>query len=124
MWEPRHPEPIRRGWFNAHVFPNWENAMKIAKAVLVGASALLAVGSTALAQQTHTGTITQLNRLNNTVAIRQTQNGTVGANTGGAAEEFKVGSGVSLETLHAGDIVNYSVNESGGTKTITKLDRR
>jgi Copper binding periplasmic protein CusF len=98
--------------------------MKIAKAVLVGASALLAVSSTALAQQTHSGTITQLNRLNNTVAIRQTQNGTVGANTGGAAEEFKVGSGVSLETLHAGDIVNYSVSESDGTKTITKLNRR
>ena len=98
--------------------------MKIAKNVLVGAAALVAVSSAALAQQTHTGTITQLNRLNNTVAIRQTQNGTVGANTGGAAEEFKVASGVSLETLHAGDIVNYSVNENGDTKTITKLDRR
>ena len=42
----------------------------------------------------------------------------------GSAEEFKVGSGISLETLHAGDNVNYSVNENGGTKTITKLDRR
>ena len=98
--------------------------MKIAKVVLAGAAAFVAVSSTALAQQTHTGTITQLNRLNNTVAIRQTQNGTVGANTGGVAEEFKVGSGVSLETLHAGDIVNYSVNDNGGAKTITKLDRR
>jgi hypothetical protein len=98
--------------------------MKIAKVVLVGAAAFVAVSSGALAQQTHTGTITQLNRLNNTVAIRQTQNGTVGANTGGSAEEFKVGSGISLETLHAGDNVNYTVNESGGSKTITKLDRR
>jgi Copper binding periplasmic protein CusF len=98
--------------------------MKIAKLVLVGAAAFVAVSSATLAQQTHTGTITQLNRLNNTVAIRQTQDGTVGANTGGGAEEFKVQSGISLETLHAGDIVNYSVNESGGTKTITKLDRR
>ena len=98
--------------------------MKIAKVVLVGAAAFVAVSSTALAQQTHTGTITQLNRLNNTVGIRQTQDGTVGANTGGAAEEFKVGSGVSLETLHAGDNVNYTVNESGGSKTVTKLDRR
>ena len=98
--------------------------MKIAKVVLVGAAAFVAVSSAALAQQTHTGTITQLNRLNNTVAIRQTQDGTVGANTGGAAEEFKVGSGVSLDSLHAGDIVNYSVNENGGAKTIIKLDRR
>ena len=98
--------------------------MKIAKVALVGAAAFVTVSSVALAQQTHTGTITQLNRLNNTVAIRQTQNGTVGANTGGAAEEFKVGGGISLETLHAGDSVNYTVNESGGSKTITKLDRR
>jgi len=98
--------------------------MKIAKVVLVGAAAFAVLGTGALAQQTHTGTIIQLNRLNNTVAIRQTQNGTVGANTGGATEEFKVGSGISLETLHAGDIVNYSVNESGGTKTVTKLERK
>jgi hypothetical protein len=98
--------------------------MKIAKVVLVGAAAFVALGSAALAQQPRTGTIIQLNRLNNTVAIRQTQNGTVGANTAGAAEEFKVGNGISLETLHAGDIVNYSVNESGGAKTVTKLDRR
>jgi Copper binding periplasmic protein CusF len=98
--------------------------MKIAKVVLGGAAAFAVLGSAALAQQPHTGTITQLNRLNNTVAIRQTQNGTVGANTGGAAEEFKVGNGISLETLHAGDIVNYSVNESGGAKTITKLERK
>jgi hypothetical protein len=118
------PEPFCRKWLNAHAFPDRENAMKIAKIVLVGAAALVAVSSAALAQQTHTGTVTQLNRLNNTVAIRQTQDGTVGANTGGAAEEFKVGNGVSLETLHAGDIVSYSVNESDGTKTITKLDRR
>jgi Cu/Ag efflux protein CusF len=98
--------------------------MKIAKVVLVGAAAFAVLGTAALAQQTHTGTITQLNRLNNTVAIRQTQDGTVGANTGGATEEFKVGSGISLETLHAGDIVNYSVNESGGTKTVTRLERK
>jgi Copper binding periplasmic protein CusF len=98
--------------------------MKIAKIVLVGAAAFAVLGPAALAQQTRTGTITQLNRLNNTVAIRQTQNGTVGANTGGAAEEFKVGNGISLETLHAGDIVNYSVNENAGTKTVTKLDRK
>jgi len=98
--------------------------MKIAKIVLVGATAFAVLAPAALAQQSRTGTITQLNRLNNTIAIRQTQNGTVGANTGGAAEEFKVGSGISLETLHAGDIVNYAVNENGGTKTITKLDRK
>lgn len=99
--------------------------MKFAKVVLVGgAAAFIALSPAALAQQAHTGTVTQINRLNNTVLIRQIQNGTVGANTGSASEEFKVGGGISLETLHAGDIVNYSVNENDGAKTITKLDRR
>jgi Cu/Ag efflux protein CusF len=97
--------------------------MKVATIVSVGAATFIVLSSAALAQQARTGTITEINRLNNTVAIRQTQNGTVGANTGGAAEEFKVESGISLETLHAGDIVNYSANETGGTKTITKLQK-
>jgi Copper binding periplasmic protein CusF len=98
--------------------------MKIIRNISIGAAALIVLSSAALAQQAHTGIVTGINRLNNTVAIRQTQDGTVGANTSGAAEEFKLGSGVSLETLHAGDAVNYSVNEAGGAKTITKLDRR
>src|ERR1700760_1682602 len=105
--------------------PTWENAMnfakiKIAKIVLVGAAAFAALGPAfappALSQEAHTGTVTQVNRLNNTISIRQMQSGTVGANTGGAGEEFKVGNGISLETLHAGDAVNYSLNENGSTK--------
>jgi Copper binding periplasmic protein CusF len=98
--------------------------MKIIRNISMGAVALVVLSSAALAQQAHTGVVTGINRLNNTVAIRQTQDGTVGANTGGAAEEFKLGSGISLETLHAGDAVSYSANETGGTKTITKLERR
>lgn len=98
--------------------------MKITRIVSVGVTAFTLVGGIAWAQQTHSGMITQINRLNNTVAIRQTQNGTVGANTSGASEEFKVQSGISLETLHAGDVVNYSANETGGSKTITKLQKQ
>ena len=63
--------------------------MKTAKIILAGAAALAIVGSAALAQQALTGTVTGINRINGMVAIRQTQSGTVGANTGGAAEEFK-----------------------------------
>ena len=96
--------------------------MKIAR--MIGAAALVVVSSAALAQQARTGTITGINRLNNTVAIRQTQNGTVGANTGDTAEEFKVGNGISLETLHAGDRVSFSASGAGGTETITKIERQ
>ena len=97
--------------------------MKIARIVLAGSAALALIGSAALAEQPQTGKITKLNRINGTVAIQQGQNGTVGANTGSAAEEFKVQDGVSLDNWHAGDRVKYSASESGGVKTITKLEK-
>ena len=100
-----------------------KTAMKIAKIVLAGSAALTIVG-TALAQQPLTGRITKLDRINGTVAIQQTQNGTVGANTGAtAAEEFKVRNGLSLDPWHAGDRVTFSTTETNGVKTITKLEK-
>ena len=98
--------------------------MKIAKILSAGVAALIITSAAAFAQQALTGTITGINRLNDTIAIRQTQSGTVGANTGGAAEEFKVQKGQSLEDLHAGDRVTFSVTEAGGARTITKLQRQ
>jgi Cu/Ag efflux protein CusF len=103
---------------------NQETAMTIAKILSAGAVALTFISSAALAQQAATGTITGINRLNGTIAIQRTQSGTVGANTGGAAEEFKVQGGLSLEDLHAGDKVSFSSAETGGTRTITKLQKQ
>ena len=68
-----------------------------------------------------TGQVTQVNRLNNTVAVRPIQNGTVGANAAGSEQQFKVKDGVSIEDLHAGNHITYSVSDTGGTKTITKF---
>jgi Copper binding periplasmic protein CusF len=65
-----------------------------------------------------------VDRINRTVAIQQTQSGTIGANTAGAAEEFKAQNGLSLDTLHAGDKVTFSATETGGIKTITKLQQQ
>ena len=98
-----------------------KTAMKIAKIILAGTAVLSIIGSAALAQQARTGTVTVVDRINRTVAIKQTQSGTVGANTGGAAEEFKAQDGLSLEALHAGDKVTFSASETGGIKTITKV---
>jgi Cu/Ag efflux protein CusF len=98
--------------------------MKIARILWAGTAALTIISSAAFAQQALTGTVTQVDRINRIVAIKQTQSGTVGANTGGAAEEFKAQDGLSLETLHAGDKVTFSVTESGGVKTITKLQNQ
>jgi copper binding protein CusF len=95
-----------------------------AKIILAGTLSLALIGSASVAQQPLTGTVVKIDRIHGTVAIRQTQNGTTGANTGGTAEEFKAQAGLSLDALHAGDRVTYSVAETAGTKTITKLDKK
>jgi Cu/Ag efflux protein CusF len=96
--------------------------MRLAKMVIAG-SMLTVISSVTWAQQALTGTVTTIDRINGTIAIQQTQSGTVGANTGGATEQYKV-QGVSLDPLHAGDKVTFSVSESGGKKTITKLEKQ
>jgi Cu/Ag efflux protein CusF len=98
--------------------------MKFANLMIAGTAALTIVSSMALAQETLTGTVTRIDRVNGTVAIKQAQSGTVGAGSGTAAEEFKVPNSASLDTVHAGDRVNFSATGTGGTKTITKLERK
>ena len=46
--------------------------MKIAKIILAGTAVLTLISSAAFAQQGLTGTVTQVNRINRTVAIKQT----------------------------------------------------
>ena len=98
--------------------------MKLANIVIAGTASLILITSSAFAQQTLTGTVMRIDRLNGTVSIQQTPTGTVGAGGSAAAEQFKVQSGISLEALHAGDKVNFSATGTGDAKTITKLDRK
>jgi Copper binding periplasmic protein CusF len=97
--------------------------MNLAKLMLAGAM-LAAIPSVTLAQQSLTGTITGINRINGTIGIQQTQSGTVGANTGSATEQqFKAAEGL-LDTVHAGDRITFTASEIDGNKTITKIERR
>jgi Cu/Ag efflux protein CusF len=96
--------------------------MRLGQKILAGPMLTL-ISSVALAQQAQTGTVTTVNRISGTVAIQQTQSGTVGANAGGATEQFKV-QGDLLNTLHAGDKIKFSASEAGGTKTITKIEKQ
>jgi hypothetical protein len=92
--------------------------MTIAKSVCA-AAALAFIGSAALAQDAKTGMITQIDRLNGTIAIQQPQDGTVGAGSGsGTVKQFKV-QGVSLDALHAGDQVSFT--QSGDA--VTKIEK-
>jgi Cu/Ag efflux protein CusF len=97
--------------------------MKAAKIALTSLAAASLVTSAALAQQSMSGLVTKIDRLNGTVAIQQTQTGTVGA-AGGAVQEYKVPKGQSLEELHAGDKVTFTTTDSGGSKAIDKLERQ
>jgi Cu/Ag efflux protein CusF len=102
-----------------------EASMKIAKVVLASSAALIVFSSVTLAQQamTGTGTITTVDRISGKIAIQQAQGGTVGANTGGVVNEFKLQGG-SLDAWHAGDKVTFSATETGGMKTITKIEKQ
>jgi Cu/Ag efflux protein CusF len=95
--------------------------MKHTKLVLAATAILTLAGTVAFAEDDLRGQVTQVNRLNNTVAIRPIQEGTVGANTAGSEQQFKVKDGVSLEDLHAGNRITYSVTDNGGTRTVTKF---
>jgi Cu/Ag efflux protein CusF len=98
--------------------------MKFAGVIMAATAALSIIGTSALAQQARTGMVTRIDRISGTVSIKDIPDGTVGANTGAAAEEFRVQDGARLHALHAGDRVTFTVTETAGTKTITKIDRQ
>jgi Cu/Ag efflux protein CusF len=98
--------------------------MKMTKSILASAMVLAIVSSGALAQQSLTGAITKLDESNGKITIQQTQTGTVGANTGGAAEDFKVQDGLIFNAFQVGDKVAFTATDVGGVKTITKLEKQ
>jgi Cu/Ag efflux protein CusF len=98
--------------------------MKYAKAVFAGAALVLLTCSSAIAQQSMTGTISKVDEAGGKIAIQQSQAGTVGTTSGGAAEEFKVQDGLVFNAVKPGDKVAVTVTDVGGVKTITKLEKQ
>ena len=96
--------------------------MKMVKIIL--ATAIVVISSGALAQQALTGSVTKVDEANGKIAIQQTQSGTVGTSTGGAAEDFKVQDGLLFNAVRPGDKVVFTATEAGGVKTITKLEKQ
>jgi Cu/Ag efflux protein CusF len=80
------------------------------------------MSTAALAQQARTGTVAKVDEQKGTITIQQTQGGTVGGS--GAAEEFKAQDGLLFNALQPGDKVSFTVSETNGTKTITKLNKQ
>ena len=98
--------------------------MKIAGMIMAATAALSIIGSSAFADPMRTGMVTRIDRISGTISIKDIPDGTVGANTGAATEEFKVQDGSRLNELHAGDRVSFGVSESAGTRTITKIEKK
>ena len=96
--------------------------MTITKSVCAAAAGLALIGSAAWADQ---GTITRIDRTTNTIAIQQPLSSTVGTNGASApSKPYKMQSPGSLENLHAGDQVTFSVTQTGGVDTITKIEKK
>jgi Cu/Ag efflux protein CusF len=97
--------------------------MKTATAIFTGAALILVPCWSAVAQQSVIGTISGVNQASGKIAIQRTQSGTVGANPG-AVEEYKVRDGLALNAVQPGDRVVFTVTETGGVKTITRLKKQ
>src|SRR5689334_1409643 len=98
--------------------------MRPARIIMASILAIAVCTTAAVAQQSSEGMITGINRLSGMIAIQPLQDGTVGSGAGPAAEEFKVQDRSLLEQVHAGDSVTFQITETGGSKTITKLQRK
>ena len=98
--------------------------MKIATIILAAAAAIVLVSSAASAQQAVTGSITKIDEPKGTITIQQTQSGTVGATAGAAKDDFKVQDGLLFNAFQVGDKVVFTATETGGVKTITKLEKQ
>jgi Cu/Ag efflux protein CusF len=97
--------------------------MGTARILLASAAAISVLASTAFAEDNLVGTITRINRINNTIAIRETPGGTVGNDSEGLVREFKAKDSGMLEDVHAGDQVSFSTTGNDEARTITKLEK-
>jgi Cu/Ag efflux protein CusF len=100
--------------------------MRTAKFVLTGAAAIGMLTSVAFAADDMTGVVTKIDRLNSTITIQETQKGTVGGTSGGSGslQEYKAKDAAMLDSVHAGDRVNFSATDNSGSGTITALKKQ
>jgi Cu/Ag efflux protein CusF len=98
--------------------------MKTAKVIFTATTLVLLSCSTGFAQQSMTGTISKVDEAGGKISIQQTQSGTVGASSSGAADEYKVQDGLVFNAVKPGDKVSFTVTENGGAKTITRLEKQ
>jgi Cu/Ag efflux protein CusF len=85
---------------------------------------IMAMASTASAQQAITGTVTGIDEPSGTISIQQTSSGTVGATGAVPTESYKVKDGLLFNAVHLGDKVSVAIETLDNAKTITRLDKQ
>jgi Cu/Ag efflux protein CusF len=95
--------------------------MRTSRSAVIGiiTGALFSVG--AYAQGSRLGTISRLDEANGTITIAEAQTGS-GADA--ASQEFKVQDGLVFNAVKEGDRISYTVQDIGGIKTVTKLEKQ
>jgi Cu/Ag efflux protein CusF len=109
--------------FSTASFCTWETTMKNFGTIVTLALALgMAMPATLYAQESMKGEITKVDETSGTISIKQTSAGTVGAGSeAGETRDFKVKDPLLLNAMKPGDKVVYSVDTSGGSPVITKM---
>jgi Cu/Ag efflux protein CusF len=98
--------------------------MRTSRAAVIGIIAAALFSAGASAQESRLGTISRLDEANGTIAIVEAQSGTTGSSTAAGSQEFKVQDGLVFNAVKEGDRVSYAVQDIGGVKTITKLQKQ
>jgi Cu/Ag efflux protein CusF len=98
--------------------------MTMSRAAVIGIIAAALFSAGASAQESRLGTISRLDEANGTIAIAEAQTGTTGSATVMPSQEFKLQDGLAFNAFKEGDRVSYTVQDIGGVKTITKLQRQ
>ena len=98
--------------------------MKTSRAIMFGIAAITMISTAAIAQQSHHGTIVQVEEAKGTITVVETPTGTTGSSAGSATQEYRLQDGLLFNALQVGDVVTFAVQENDGVKTITNLQEK
>ena len=98
--------------------------MRTSRAIILGVAATAMFSLGVLAQESRHGTISRLDEANGTIAISEAQAGTTGSSAGSPWQEYKLQDGLLFNALKEGDNISFTVEEKGGVKTVTKLQKQ
>jgi len=98
--------------------------MKSSRAIILGMATAAMFSLGALAQESRQGTISRVDSAKGTIAVSETQTGTTGSSAMSSPQEYKLQDPLLINAIKDGDHISFTVEEKGGVKTITKLQKQ